>query len=182
MAGEQITMVPVYAALVGGTVSFIGAAGITTWTQYSTQKREARQLAKAFKGELSAILSILNLRNYQEGLRNSAERCIADQKVHVYSVSAREEYRTIYKENAGKLGCLPGTLPEQIAIFYTQSASLLEDFRSSVEISDGTRNISLLGSPDQAAQRYIRLAKYIDDLKSKAQTAIDEIDRRYPTN
>lgn len=180
MAIEQIPMAPVYAALVGGAVSFIGAAGITSWTQRSTQKREARQLAKAFKGELSAILSILTARNYQEGLRNSAERCKADQKVHVYSVNAREEYRTVYKENASKLGCLPGTLPEQIAIFYTQSASLLEDFRSSVEISDGKRNVSLLGSPDQAAQRYIKLAKHIDDLISKAQLAIADIDSRYP--
>jgi len=78
------------------------------------------------------------------------------------------------------LGCLPSTLPEQIAIFYTQTASLLEDFRASVEIADGTRSISLLGTPTQAAKRYTALADYIDDVVQKAGVAIAEIDRLYP--
>ena len=174
------SMIPLYSSLVGGACAIAGSLATSTWNKRSERQHEARQLAKAFKGELCAIVSILGLRNYQAGLRAAADRCRTDQSVHVYCVSAQEEYRAIYKANASKIGCLPGTLPEQIAIFYTVAASLIEDFNDSVEIRDGKRDISVLGSPTQAAQKYSRVADYIDDLVNKAQVAVAEIDRLYP--
>lgn len=144
--------------------------------------QESRQLAQAFKGELRAIAHILELRNYQKGLRAIAARCLEEQQVFIYSVTAREEYRTIYKANASRIGCLSGTLPEQIAIFYTLASSLLEDFSVSAEIKTGKRSADILGNPTQVGQRYLALADYIDELISKATIAISEIDRLYPSN
>ena len=172
--------IPLYSSLAGGACAIVGSLLATSWAKWIERGHEARQFAKAFKGELSGIVNILELRNYQAGLRHYAHLCETEQKVHVYCVVAREEYRTIYKSNADKLGCLPGSLPEQISILYTQIAAILEEFHASEEIKEGKRNISVLGSFDHAAQRYRATAKFIDDLVVKAKNVISEIDRRYP--
>lgn len=179
MAGEQITMVPVYAALVGGTVSFIGAAGITWWTSHLKQKHDSRQLAKAFKGEITALVHITQLRDYAGGLRKLAQWCKENNAVGNFSVASREEYRIIYKANASNIGILHGALPEQIAILYTQTASLQEDFKTLDEIYTGTRRASF-NTPLDAASKFIAMADLIDETFAMASVTLKEIDRVYP--
>lgn len=182
MPPEFPTYIPILAALITGACSFAGAWLATIFGKRSERRHEARQLAKAFKGELSAIVSILELRNYQAALRKCADKCIEFDQVHIFAVSAQQEYRAIYKSNASKIGCLPQGLPEQIAIVYTQATSLLEDFHSSIELQAGRKPLSILGSPVQAAERYRRIADHIEQIIDMAKKTIAEIDRMYPAS
>ena len=133
-----------------------------------------------FKGELSGIAHILEFRNYQTGLRTLAARIRETDEVAVTWISARQEYFAIYKANAGRIGCLAEPLPQELAIFYTQGASLLEDFQSMTEIRHGTRPMSLLGTPNHAAAFYERLANNIDAQSAMAKKAVALIDQLYP--
>ena len=42
-------------------------------------------------------------------------------------LSITQDYFQIYRSNAGALGLLPPTIAEQVALFYTQVKSLIED-------------------------------------------------------
>jgi hypothetical protein len=46
------SLIPIFASLVGGVCSLAGSFGATTWAKQIERRHEARQLAKAFKGEL----------------------------------------------------------------------------------------------------------------------------------
>jgi hypothetical protein len=174
------TYVPVVAAIITGAFSFAGAWLATKVSKEGERKHDARQLARSFKGELSSIVHILELRNYQAGIRATAARCRTENQVFVFAVAARQEYFAIYKANSAKIGSLLEPLPEQLAIFYTQAASLLEDFASLAEIRTGTKSVDLLGTPEQAASQFEALAQNIDDLIARAKRAIAEIDHSYP--
>jgi hypothetical protein len=180
MATEPMTYIPMYAALITGVFSFAGAWLATKVSKDNDRKHDARQLAKSFKGELSAILHILQLRDYQKGIRATAARCIDSKEVLVFSVVARQEYLAVYKANASKLGSLPEPLPETIAIIYTQASAMLEDFATLAEINAGTRTKAILGTPESAASRFILLADHIDSLMSQIKLAISQIDAVFP--
>jgi hypothetical protein len=174
------TNAPLVAAIITGVFSFVGALIATKFSKDGERKHDARQLAKTFKGELAALVDILKIRDYQSGIRATADRCLAENQVFFFSISARNEYFSIYRSNAAKIGSLREPLPERIAIFYTQASSLLEDFASLTEISNGTKPAAILGTPGQAAARYELLAQHIDNLIEHAKTTIAQIDRHYP--
>jgi hypothetical protein len=172
--------VPLLAALITGVFSFAGAWLATKVSKDGERKHEARQLAKTFKGELSGIIHILELRDYQTLIKATAAACRTRNEVLIFSVVARQEYFAIYKANAGSIGKLQEPLPEQVAIFYTQAASLLEDFTALAEMRAGTKSRDILGSPMDAAARYEELADGIDALISRGKAAIVMIDGAYP--
>ena len=182
MTSEISLLIPVAAAAITGVCSFAGAWLASVVSKNRDRAHESRQIAKAFKGEMEAIVSILELRNYQAGLRVAAENCLKLDEVQVYAVSVQKEYFAVYKANIGKLGWLEGGLPEQIAVFYTHANSLLEDFYASVEIREGRKSISLLGAPKDAAARYQRTADHIDSLVSMAKVVINQVDQLYRNN
>lgn len=168
------------AAIITGAFSFAGAWLATKVSKDGERKHDARQLAKTFKGELSGIVRILELKDYQTGIRATAAACRAQNQVFIFYVVARQEYFAIYKANAGSIGRLPEPLPEQIAIFYTQASSLLEDFEALAEMNAGNKSRDILGTPMQAATRFEELANNIDALIARAKTTIVEIDGFYP--
>jgi hypothetical protein len=173
-------MIPLWAALLGGMLSLSGTIGTTWFIKTSDRKHEARQLARAIRGEISALISVAELRGYSEGLRKLAAWCIDTQNTGTFSVASREEYRAVYKANAGKLGQLVGKLPEEIAILYTQAASLQEDLKTLDEEFLGLRRPSHFGNVHTAAAHYISMADLIDDTLSRAKLTIKAIDEYYP--
>lgn len=180
MPTDQASLVPLYSALIGGALS-LGGSALGIWlSKHLERKYEAKQLAKAFKGEISALVHIAEVRGYSNGLRRVARLCEEENELRIYSVAVREEYRAIYKANAGKIGLLPGTLPERIAILYTQVASILEDLKTLHEIQIGTRDKFILGGLKEAVRKYLEMADLMDDTIDKAKGAVRIIDDEYP--
>lgn len=181
MINEQSNLVPLFSTLAGAIVSLISSWGAVWWTKQAEQKLAAHQLANAFKGEISALIHIAELRNYAGGLKALAQWSRINNSAGFFSAPSREEYCTIYKANASKLGSLKGKLPEQIAIFYTLLTSLQEDMKTLDEIHLGTRSDLWLGQPAKAAQRYDDIATLIEDTITKAKVTVAQIDQLYPT-
>lgn len=180
MSNEFGSLMPLYSTLAGGLLSLMGSWGAIWFGTRSKNKHAAQQLAGA-KGEMSALVHIAELRNYGGGLKTMAQWCIANNAVGFFSAPSREEYRAVYKANVGKLGSLQGDLPKQIAIFYTQMASLQEDLKTLDEIHLGVRTDVWMGQPTAAAQRYSEMALLIEDTISKAKATLIDIDRLYPS-
>jgi hypothetical protein len=180
MSTEFGGLIPLYSSLAGGALSLMGSWGAIWFSYRSKNRHDAQQLAGAFKGEMSALVHIAELRNYAAGLKAMSTWCTDNNSVGIFSVPSREEYRAVYKANVGQLGCLHGDLPKQIAIVYTQMASLQEDLKTLDEIHLGVRTGAWMGTPTSAAQRYSEMALLIEDTISKAKATVAEIDRLYP--
>ena len=179
LAFTDLIQSPVFSTLTGGVLSLAGAFGATWWSKRIEREDTSRQLANAFKGEISALIHIAELRTYSQGLRKSAEWCRANDRITIFSATSREEYRAVFKSNAAKLGTLKGSLPEQIAILYTQTASLMEDMKSLDEAQAGARALVWLDTPTRAAVFYDRLADLMDDTITKGKSVLAEINRLY---
>jgi len=55
------------------------------------------------------------------------EKAVKECQVFFFKVTF--DYFKIYERNADKIGLLKGTLPQKIAIFYTQLCAILEDVK-----------------------------------------------------
>lgn len=120
-----VSLVSVFATILGGTLAF--------WFSrlfYRTQvEQETRNLEGAFAGEISAILGIAQQRHYIQHLQQTIQWVQQNNQPAHFGFSANEEYFSVYKANASRLGLLPDPLPEHIAAFYTHAFSILEDVR-----------------------------------------------------
>lgn len=138
MSNDFSGLIPLYSSLLGVALSLIGSWGAIWFSTRSKNKHAAQQLANAFKGEMSALVHIVELRNYADGLKALALWCTQNNSIGFFSAPSREEYRAVYKANVGNLGSLPGDLPKQIAIVDTQMASLLRGYQDMALLKEDT--------------------------------------------
>ena len=169
-----------WAVVIGGAITLIGSFGGTWWSNHVQQTTKARQLARAIRGELSAIRHIIKARDYAAHLRALADDVQTSQKIQCFLVEVREEYRTIYKGNASNIGMLKGDLPETVAIVYTQIASVLEEFATQLDAHTKDRLWVVMPSVEKSRSRLLALADGIDDTVSRGSDVIAAIDRLYP--
>ncbi|HQS65447.1 MAG TPA: hypothetical protein PK060_15450 [Polaromonas sp.] len=173
-------MLPLWYALFGGLLSVGGSMTLAWFTKKSERKHEAAQLARAFRGEIMGSISIVEVRRYSEVLRQLAAHCRAHNDAALFSLASREDYRAVYRANAGKLGLLPPKIAESIAVLYTHSASVQEDFKTMDEEFCGTRKVSSIYTPVAMADRYDQLADLLDDTVGKARAVVAAVDACYP--
>jgi hypothetical protein len=128
MCDEIKTLLPI---IVGGAIGIAGSIIAPTWLEYSRRKHERESLTGAFVGEISAVIEICKRRQYIENIRALVTEAKARQAEPNKSVwfhfSIRRNPFPVYDANVTRLGLLKDPLPRQIARFYTQSSSILED-------------------------------------------------------
>lgn len=84
MSNEFSGLIPLYSALAGGVLSLLGSWGTVWFSARSANNRDAHQLANAFKGEMSALVHIAELRNYAGSLRTQAKWCTDNNSVSAF--------------------------------------------------------------------------------------------------
>jgi hypothetical protein len=169
---------PLASTALGGGLTIIGGFVAAHFQRKADRKTQAAQLARALRGELSALIRIVALRQYVHGLRGWAAHVRTTQQMQFFMVRVRQEYRTVFLKNADQMGLLDATLSEAIAVIYTQIASVLEDLANFIDAA--TSSTPLYGSPNELANAYASCADLMDDTLSRAQLAIARIDDLYP--
>lgn len=165
---------PLFGVLLGGLLTIAGGYISTVLIENRRQKREARNLALAFRGELSALRKIVAERQYIEGLKGAIDFIRKNNQPYHLIINVRREYFNVFSKNVDKIGALSPPLPEWIATFYTQANAVLEDFHTH---RDGTYNQA---PPQLLLHSYEELLRIFEDTMALAGRICAEIDNQYP--
>lgn len=173
MAAEA--MVQLAAVLLGGLLAIAGGIVTTLFRDEQLQRRESRNLALAFKGEITALLELIQERNYLKRMADVIEQIEQSGQPFYMPFRVRFEYDRVYRENVARIGILNSPLPEQIPLFYTRFTSVLEDLAS---LGDGTYTgleLAILLRIYRDAHRLLEI------LLSQGETILAAIDHEYPS-
>ncbi len=119
--------------IVGGAISCVSTIGVTFVFDFYKQRRDAQNLALAFKGGIAAILTIIEERRYVKLIDDTIAAGNAGTPVGFPKVRVRRNYVELYNKNVERIGILHPLLAEKIPVFYTYVNSLLEDLESANE-------------------------------------------------
>ncbi len=108
---------------IGAALTLIGSFS----NQILTKKAQNKALANSFKGEISALISIIDKRNYLSQLEKTIKKIESTNKPEPYYFHVSQEYFQVYKSNCDKIGVLKNPLPEKISQFYTYANAVIED-------------------------------------------------------
>lgn len=121
--GEYISIIQV---LIGGILTFLGGIVGNQLLHIRQRKNDRENLSATFAGEISAILWIINRRNYIREIEIALDGMRNGKRVRFTGLIVRD-YLLVYKQNVGKLGVLDSPLSNEIVTFYTYVNALLED-------------------------------------------------------
>lgn len=123
------------AVVIGGLLAVTGGFLSTTLLERRRQRQEARNLALAFGGEITALMELMQERRYAQRFEQVIEQIDTTGEPFYMPFRVRFAYSRVYDANVGRIGLLKPPLPEQIPIFYTRLTSVLDDM---VNLGDGT--------------------------------------------
>ena len=124
------------------------------------RRAEARSVAGALVGEITALIQIAERRRYIDGLRALIAEARAGNDpnaIYWYQFSVRRNPFAVYDANLTRLGMLRDPLPRLLTQFYTQASSILED------IADMREGKLLARNRDESVQRLEHLLKLFED-------------------
>jgi hypothetical protein len=132
------------AVIVGGLLAIAGGIITTTLLERWKQAQESRNLALAFKGEITSLLELIEERGYVNRLGEIIEQIETTRQPFYMPFKARFKYDRVYEANVDQIGTLRPPLPESVAIFYTRLNSILEDLIALGEGMYADRDLELL--------------------------------------
>lgn len=115
------------AVVIGGLIAITGGFLSTTVLERRRQRQESRNLALAFRGEITAILELIRERNYIKRFQQVIEQIEENGEPFYMPFHIRFKYDLVYTNNVSKIGLLKEPLHEQIPLFYTRLTSILEE-------------------------------------------------------
>jgi hypothetical protein len=123
------------AVIIGGLIAITGGFLSTMLLERQRARRDSRNLALAFSGEITAVLELIKERNYEERFTQVINQIEETGKPFYMPFRVRFKYDRVYEANVSRIGLLELPLPEEIPLFYTRLTSILEDL---VSLGDGT--------------------------------------------
>lgn len=166
-----IALAPV---IVGGLLAIVGGFLSTVMIENRRRRSDARNLALAFKGEITALHRHIEERDYEARFQQVIEQMEATRKPFFMPFRIRFSYDSVYQNNVSKVGLLEGSLPELVPTFYTYLHSLMEDLNNIGEGVYADLDLDLLLRIHKDLQRV--LAKTTD----LGEQIIREVDQLYP--
>lgn len=147
-------------AIVGGTLAVAGSIAVPFAVEMARQRSERRCVAAALAGEVSAILNIVEQRQYIPELRKFIEIAKADPRVdvvHTFHFSVRRNPFAVYDSQLPRLGVLEPRLVRLLTGFYAQASAVLED------IADMNEGRMTRATRDESIQRLQRLLVLLEE-------------------
>lgn len=151
--------------VVGGLLATFGGLATNTYLERLRQSRESRNLALAFKGELTALIALIEERRYVERFEQVIEQIESTRQPFYVPFRIRFRYDRVYDANVDRIGLLKPPLAEQLPLFYTRVNSIMEDL---VSLGDGSyTQIDL--------DQLLRIYRFAHDMLKVSQTHGREI-------
>jgi hypothetical protein len=166
-------MVQIISVVIGGLLAITGGLATTFALERQRRTAESRNLALAFKGEITALVEHIEERNYLQRITQVIEQIESTRQPFYMPIHLRYRYDRVYDENVARIGVLKGRLPELVPLFYTRLTSILEDF---VNIGDGSY-ASL--EVDILLRVYMDMHHFIQVVVDSGKEILREIDRVY---
>lgn len=163
----------IVAVVVGGFIAIAGGFVTTILVDRQRHSRESRNLALAFKGEITALLTHAKERGYRTRIAEVIRQIEATQAPFYMPMRIRFRYDRVYDSNVERIGMLTGALPELIPLFYTRLTSFMEDM---IGLADGT--YQALDLP-VLLRVYRDLDRILDETITAGERIIQEIDTHY---
>ena len=129
------SVVQLLGVVVGGLLAIAGGILTTTLLEKQRHRQESRNLALAFKGEITALIELIKERRYLQRFEEVIRQIEATGQPFFMPFRIRFKYDRVYESNVNRIGLLKPPLPETVPLFYTRLASILEDM---VSLGDGT--------------------------------------------
>lgn len=164
---------PLIGVLLGGILSIAGGLLSNLFIECRRAKSARRNLALAFAGEISAIVEIVNTRQYIPNLRNAITYMEETGEIYPLHISVNRDYFNVYVSNVSNIGILGGRLPRMIATFYTQGNSVLEDINSLSNDALGESDVSF------HIEAYKELLKLFESTIVVGHKIVCEIEKTY---
>jgi hypothetical protein len=169
-----INMLPLIGVIVGAGLSIAGGFVSTYLLENQKQARESKRLAYAFRGEIRAILQIIDTRKYIQHIEQIIKSMEASGESRTIVIAVRREYFNVYKSNVGYIGILKNPLPESVARLYVQFNSILEDLESNRDSTFKDADVGFL------IYSHKELLSLFNDSISLGKSTIDQINKLYP--
>jgi len=157
----------VIGAVIGGLGSFFGSYCL----ENSKFKREKRNLALAFAGEIAAVRRIVEVRHYVQRIEDALQYVRQTRQPFTYRAPITREYFNVYEQNVSRIGILDDPLPRRIATFYTQANAILEDFHG--------MTTGAFEDVDRLIAFYEQLLELFRDTFNIADEILEEVQRRH---
>lgn len=143
------------------------------YKHYLDQREKKTQIAKAFKGEIEALCSILRLRQYSEHFDSIAKDLRNGEPIPQKTLKADLEYLHVYKANAQSIGLLKNDAPRIVASFYIYTTALLEDINAiSTGYFDGKDPKNLADFYTEAAEVVRKVLKAGDEASEELNASL----------
>lgn len=153
---------PLYAALGGAVAGAIASFFPTFLLERSRENKHSRRLRASLLTEISALLEIIEHRNYRGSIKEVINHLKTQPAGTTYSftVTVPEHYSRIYQENCKNIGAINEFDAKRIVMFHQLIDSIVQDIQPGGVVSEGTE---------------IRAFEEMDKLFSRAMEVAHEI-------
>lgn len=128
-------------------ITALSAAGGPYWIWHRQAARERASVRAALLAEVLALVELVELRGYAQGLREAEEyvRSSPDSEVGEtrsleFSVNINDHYNRVYQANVTRLGGLSPHEANQIVRFYQMTDSVKSDVTAGGVLAKGSDN------------------------------------------
>lgn len=153
---------PLYAALGGAIAGAIASFFPTLLLERNRENKYSHRLLASLLTEISALLEIIEHRNYRGSIKDIIAHLKAQPSGTTYSftVTIPEHYSRIYQENCGSIGAITEFHAKRIVMFHQLIDSIVQDIKPGGVVSLGAE-IRAFEEMDKLFTRAIEVAHEI---------------------
>lgn len=144
--------------------------------------RDMKNLAGSLAGEMSALLKLLENRNFEQNLQYKIKEIRANpgqpiKITDVYYIIIEQDYLEIFKSNSGRIGLL-GSYAKDVAFFYTITKGLFDMNAFFKPMRDTLfEGKELTGTRDSLADSYSEILRELSRLKEEGQRLLPILEK-----
>lgn len=139
---------PVYAAIGGAFVGAISSFFPIIIVEVFRNRKESRQIEKSMIVEISALLEVIEAREYLDKFKKIIEELKSDPEIESFSltIDVPIHYSRIYQENCNRIGIIDSNKAAKIVRFHQLIDAVVQDVKPGGMLSNGAEANFFVGT------------------------------------